>query len=138
MSQLSELIAEGDFFALGQPIGIKANGPDKILDDLLNYLVTNTYSKLPYLKVRQPDPISEIKAVLSADHLSRPDLNLGGEEGNALAIKEVRDYLHLAASSSRVLLSDVVDRFTGVPWGWRPEWETVLLIARLFMAGESS
>ncbi len=136
VSQLSALIVEGEFFALGQPIGIKANGPDKILDDLLNYLVTNTYSKLPYLKVRQPDPISEIKAVLSADNLSRPDLNLGGEEGNSLAIKEVRDYLHLAASGSRVLLSDVVDRFTGVPWGWRPEWETVLLIARLFMAGE--
>jgi hypothetical protein len=35
-----------------------------------------------------------------------------------------------------VLLSDVVDRFAGAPWGWRPELETVLLIARLFMAGE--
>jgi len=30
----------------------------------------------------------------------------------------------------------VVDRFAGIPWGWKPEWETVLLIARLFMAGE--
>jgi hypothetical protein len=45
-------------------------------------------------------------------------------------------YLHLAASQSRVLLSDIVDRFSGIPWGWKPEWETVLLIARLFMAGE--
>jgi hypothetical protein len=35
-----------------------------------------------------------------------------------------------------VLLSDVVDRFAGIPWGWKPEWETVLLVARLFMAGE--
>jgi hypothetical protein len=35
-----------------------------------------------------------------------------------------------------VLLSDVVDRFTGIPWGWKPEWEVVLLVARLFMAGE--
>jgi hypothetical protein len=48
----------------------------------------------------------------------------------------MRDYLHLAASQTRVLLSDVVDRFAGIPWGWKPEWETVLLIARLFMAGE--
>ena len=107
-----------------------------MLDELLNYLITNTYSKLPYLKVRQPDPQAEIKAVLSADDLSKPGLGLEGEEGNAQAIKEMRDYLHLAASQNRVLLSDVVDRFAGIPWGWKPEWETVLLIARLFMAGE--
>jgi hypothetical protein len=134
--QLSTLIAEGDFFALGQSVQIKASGPDKVLDDLLNYLITNTYSKLPYLKVRQADPQAEIKAVLTADSVGSHSLELGGEEGNALAIKELRDYLHLAASQTRVLLSDVVDRFAGIPWGWKPEWETVLLVARLFMAGE--
>ena len=134
--QLSTLIAEGEFFALGQSVTIKATSPDKVLDELLNYLITNTYSKLPYLKVRQADPQAEIKAVLMADNLSRPELLLDGEEGNALAVKEMRDYLHLAASQTRVLLSDVVDRFAGIPWGWKPEWETVLLIARLFMAGE--
>jgi hypothetical protein len=109
---------------------------DKVLDDLLNYLVTNTYSKLPYIKVRQADPIAEIKAVLTADTVSAAGLGLNGEEGNALAIKEMRDYLHLAASQTRVLLSDVVDKFSGIPWGWKPEYETVLLVARLFMAGE--
>ena len=134
--QLSELMTQGDFYALGQLVAIKATSPATVLDELLNYLVTNTYSKLPYLKVRQADPIAEIKAVLSADNLSRPGLGLEGDEGNALAVKEMRDYLHLAASQTRVLLSDVVDRFAGIPWGWKPEWETVLLIARLFMAGE--
>lgn len=134
--QLSELITTGEFFALGQVVPIKAAGPDKVLDDLLNYLITNTYNKLPFLKVRQADPQAEIKAVLSADNLSTPGLGLNGDEGNALAINELRDYLNLAASQTRVLLSDVVDRFAGIPWGWKPEWETVLLIARLFMAGE--
>lgn len=134
--QLSNLIAEGEFFAMGQSVVIKAVSPDKVLDDLLNYLITNTYSKLPYLKIRQDDPQAEIKAALTADSVTAPGLGLGGEEGNALAIKEVRDYLNLAASQNRVLLSDVVDRFAGIPWGWKPEWETVLLIARLFMAGE--
>jgi hypothetical protein len=134
--QLSELIAAGDFYALGQPVQIKTASPDKVLDELLNYLVTNTYSKLPYLKVRQVDPIAEIKAVLNADDLGQHSLGLDGEAGNALAIKEVRDYLQLAASQNRVLLSDLVDRFAGIPWGWKPEWETVLLIARLFMSGE--
>jgi hypothetical protein len=137
--QLSNLIAGGDFYALGQVVQIKASGHDKVLDDLLNYLITNTYSKLPYLKVRQPDPIAEIKAVLTAGHVgqnSQSALALNGEAGNALAVAEVRDYLQLAASQTRVLLSEVVDRFAGIPWGWKPEWETVLLIARLFMAGE--
>ena len=136
LHQLSKLIAEGDFFALGQSVPIKASGPDKVLDELLNYLITNTYSKLPYLKVRQADPQAEIKAVLMADNLGSPGLELGGEEGNALAVKELRDYLQLAASQTRVLLSDVVERFAGIPWGWKPEWETVLLVARLFKAGE--
>ncbi|MBZ2206501.1 BREX system P-loop protein BrxC [Massilia soli] len=134
--QLSELIASGDFYALGQPVQIKTASPDKVLDELLNYLITNTYSKLPYLKVRQVDPIAEIKAVLNADDLGQHSLGLDGDAGNALAIKEMRDYLQLAASQNRVLLSDVVDRFAGIPWGWKPEWETVLLIARLFMSGE--
>lgn len=134
--QLTTLMTQGDFFALGQSVQIKASGADKVLDDLLNYLITNTYSKLPYIKVRQADPIAEIKAVLTADTITAAGLGLDGEEGNALAIKEMRDYLHLAASQTRVLLSDVVDRFSGIPWGWKPEWETVLLVARLFMAGE--
>ena len=49
--------------ALGQPVQIKASSPSSVLDELLNYLITNTYSKLPYLKVRQADPLAEIRAV---------------------------------------------------------------------------
>jgi hypothetical protein len=74
--------------------------------------------------------------VLAVDTIGQQGLSLNGEQGNPLAIKELRDYLQLKASSERVLLSDVVDRFTGIPWGWKPEWEVVLLVARLFMAGE--
>jgi hypothetical protein len=134
--QLSDMTTRGEFFALGQSVQLKASGASTVLDELLNYLITNTYTKLPYLKVRQADPIAEIRAVLSADDVAKPDLGLDGEAGNQLAITEMRDYLNLAASQTRVLLSDVVDRFAGAPWGWKPEWETVLLIARLFKAGE--
>lgn len=126
----------GDCYALGQKPQIKAASPGTLLDELVNYLISNTYTKLPYLKARQNDPIAEIKAVLAADDIGQQGLNLNGEEGNPLAIKELREYLHLKASVERVLLSDVVDRFTGIPWGWKPEWEVVLLVARLFMAGE--
>lgn len=136
LAQLSDLISRGDFYALGQKLTLKPVGPSLILDEALNYLVSNTYSKLGYIKVRQPDPAAEIREVLSADTNSQQKMALDGEDGNALAITEMRQYLSVAASSSRVLLSDVVDRFAGAPWGWRPDLETVLLIARLFMAGE--
>lgn len=136
LAQLSELIVTGDFYALGQKPQIKAATPTTLLDELVSYLISNTYTKLPYLKIRQADPIAEIKAVLATDDIGQQGLQLNGEEGNPLALKEVREYLQLKASAERVLLSDVVDRFTGIPWGWKPEWEVVLLVARLFMAGE--
>lgn len=136
LAQLSNLMVTGDCYALGQKPQIKAASPGTLLDELVNYLISNTYTKLPYLKIRQADPIAEIKAVLASDDIGQHGLGLNGEEGNHIAIKEMREYLHLKASAERVLLSDVVDRFTGIPWGWKPEWEIVLLVARLYMAGE--
>lgn len=136
VAQLGDLMLAGDCYALGQKPQIKASNPGTLLEELVNYLISNTYTKLPYLKVRQNDPIAEIKAVLAADDIGQQGLKLNGEEGNPLAIKELREYLHLKASVERVLLSDVVDRFTGIPWGWKPEWEVVLLVTRLYMAGE--
>lgn len=136
VEQLSNAIVTGNCYALGQKLPSKAGIPSTQVDELVNYLISNTYTKLIYLKVRQPDPIAEIKAILMKDSIGQHSLVLGGEEGNPLALNEMREYLQLKASQSRVLLSDVVDRFNGVPWGWKPEWEIVLLIARMFMAGE--
>jgi len=136
IEQLSTALVNGDCYALGQKLPSKAAAPSTQVDELVNYLISNTYTKLKYLKIRQLDPIAEIKAVLMADSIGQHALSLGGEEGNPLALNEMREYLQLKASQSRVMLSDVVDRFTGAPWGWKPEWEIVLLIARLFMAGE--
>ncbi|MDD2720907.1 MAG: BREX system P-loop protein BrxC [Gallionella sp.] len=136
VTQLGNAIVTGDSYALGQKMPAKAGATSSQVDDLVNYLISNTYNKLTYLKVRQPDPIAEIKAVLMADSIGQHSIALGGEEGNPLALNEMREYLRFKASQSRVLLSDVVDRFSGVPWGWKPEWEIVLLIARMYMAGE--
>ncbi|OIO82413.1 MAG: ATPase [Gallionellaceae bacterium CG1_02_56_997] len=136
VEQLSNAMVNGDCYALGQKLPSKAAAPSTQVDELVNYLISNTYTKLTYLKVRQPDPVAEIKAILMTDSIGQHSLALGGEEGNPLALNEMREYLQLKASQSRVLLSDVVDRFSGAPWGWKPDFEIVLLIARLFMAGE--
>lgn len=136
LTQLSDLMTHGDFYALGQKLALKSAGPTMLLDELLSYLIANTYTKLGYIKVRQADPAAEIRAVLAADTNAQQKMALDGQAGNALAMDEMRQYLTVAASSNRVLLSDVVDRFAGAPWGWRPDLEVVLLIAYLFMAGE--
>ncbi len=134
VEQLSQALITGDCFALGQKLPSKATTASMEVDQLVNYLISNTYFKLSYIKVRQLDPISEIKSILTMN--GQGTLVLAGEEGNPLALNEMREYLKLKACQSRVLLSDVVERFSGAPWGWKPEWEVVLLIARLFMAGE--
>ncbi|MCA8001353.1 BREX system P-loop protein BrxC [Burkholderia metallica] len=133
---LTEMVGRGDFYALGQKLALKPESPPAIVDEAMNYLVSNTYSKLNYIKVRQADPVGEIRAVLLADTIGQQNIALDGVEGNALALNEMRQFLAGAASASRVLLSDVVERFSGGSWGWRPEWEIVLLVARLFSAGE--
>ena len=136
VAQIADLMVRGDFYAKGQKVQSKAASPSTLLDELINYLITNTYNKLPYLKVRQNDPLAEIRALLAIDDIGQRQLALGGEEGNPQALDEVRQYLQLTASQNRVLLSDVIDRFTGIPFGWKPDWEVVLLVTRMFMAGE--
>lgn len=70
VEQLSNLMTLGDFYVLGQKPDIKAGlHPTSLLDEVVNYLIANTYGKLPYLKYRTPDPIAEIKAVLSGDDI---------------------------------------------------------------------
>lgn len=132
---LTRLLVEGDAYVLGQKPVFKAGAPILLLDEALAYLIANTYTKLGYLKVLQDDPYREIKAVLSANDIGQQGLALDGEEGNPQALREVREYLKLAASETRVLLSDVVARYRAKPYGW-PEMETVLLVARLWMGGE--
>jgi hypothetical protein len=83
----------------------------------------------------QSDVLAEIRATFSMTDVGQSSLNLNGEEGNAQAVKDVREYLSLAASQSRVLLSDLTERYRKRLYGW-PEMETALIIARLFMAGE--
>ncbi len=136
LHQLSDLITVGDFYVLGQKLQVKPMAPSGLLDEVVNYLISNTYNKLNYIKVRQADTAAEIRAVLSVDSIGQQSIALGGEEGNPQAMAEMRHHLNIAASQSRVLLSDIVEKFSGSPWGWKPEGEIVLLIARLFIAGE--
>jgi len=63
-------------------------------------------------------------------------LELEGTEGNAQALKEMKQFIDLSmVKNQSILLNELVDRFSGRPYGW-PELEVILLTARLFVAGE--
>lgn len=132
---VTRLLVEADYYAIGQSLDIKAAAPSTALDSALAYLIENIYPKLGYIKVVKDEPLKEIRAVLAANDIGQDALKLDGEEGNPQAVKELRDYLALVSSKGKILLSDLVERFEGRPYGW-PEWEIILLIARLVMAGE--
>ncbi|MBK7728002.1 MAG: BREX system P-loop protein BrxC [Gammaproteobacteria bacterium] len=131
----SKLLVEADYFALGQSLDPKAAAPSTAIDGAIAYLVENIYPKLGFIKVVQDEPLKEIKAVLWANDIGQQSIKLDGEEGNPQAVKELRDYLDLMASKGKLILAELVDRFTSRPYGW-PEWEIVLLVSRLMMAGE--
>ena len=108
-------------------------------DEALDYLVRNTFTKLSYLKKISSDPQAEIRAILTAPDTADQRLNLSGNDGNGQALKEVLDYVRLMESrDQRVVLNDLVEsKFGKRPYGW-PEWDIVLLVLRLLMAGEVS
>lgn len=133
--QIDELLCSATCYAQGETINIKASSAGTVLDEVVNYLVTNTYSKLNYLHPCA-NAYDEIRATLLADSIGQQSLLTDDNQPSQLALKELRDYLKIKASESQVVLDDVVRHFSSIPYGWKPEWEIILLIARLFMAGE--
>lgn len=133
---LHELTVESDGYALGQTLELKAASAPVIVAEALNYLIQNLYTKLGYITGLHEDPVREIRATLLSDDIGQGSFALEGTESNAEAYKEVRQYIDLSfAKSHKVQLDELVEKFTRKPYGW-PDWEVVLLIARLVMAGE--
>ncbi|RLB66341.1 MAG: BREX system P-loop protein BrxC, partial [Deltaproteobacteria bacterium] len=135
-SLLHELIVEADGYALGQALILKASSAANIVAEALNYLIENLYTKLSYLQGLTDDPLREIRSTLVTDDVGQGQFSMDGTESNPEAYKEVRQYIDLStAKNHRVMLNELVEKFTRKPYGW-PGWEVVLLIARLVMAGE--
>lgn len=133
---LDRLLQSGRVYAAGQRLESRSASPQALVDEALEYLVDNTFSKLELLTTRHDDARKEIPAVLREDLDQGFDLQ--GGETNIGALKEVRDYVALMdAASKQVVLFELAAKFARRPYGWN-EWETVLLIARLVAKGEVS
>lgn len=136
---LGTMLGEADYFAAGEPLKTKATSPLALLDEALEYLVRNTFTRMGYLKQLNPDPAKEIQAILRANDICQQTLALDVEEGNKQAIDDVRNYVGLMASSNKqIVLHDMIEkRYSIRPYGW-PDDEVLLLAARLLVLGEIS
>lgn len=133
---LEKLVMDADFYAMGQTLDIKSSSPRVAIEDSLDYIVQNLYNKFGYLKKLHDDPVKEIRAVLLSNDVSQVELEKGLTEVNTDAVREVREYIDLqVARNHPVLLNELVEHFGRKPYGW-PDYEIVLLVARLLMAGE--
>lgn len=130
---LEELLNEAEIYTAGQ----KLSDEKKIsVTDAQNYLVKNLFTKLGYLNATADDAVSEVRSVLLADDIGQQNLGLDAGEPNANALEEIRKYVNLRTNNNLSLtLEEVSQYFERQPFGWR-DWDTVLLTAKLFSAGE--
>ena len=132
--KIESLMLNAQVYCLGQRLTDKANSVAIRFDDSCLYLLENTFNKLAYLRVFQSEPLRELSAVLTIDDIGQMGLALDGEQGNPKAVTEVQQYISLKTSNNdRVLVGDIVERFSKRPYGW-PDSEILLLIGRLAAA----
>ncbi len=134
-SLLDDLVQKADYYALGKALDIKAAKSTAAVDEGLNYLVQNVFRKFSYLQLLHDEPLKELKAILLVDELGRRQLELGFAQGETTDIREIRTYVELKiAKNQPVLLNELISHFSRRPYGW-PEWEIVLLVAKIFTGG---
>jgi hypothetical protein len=93
------------------------SSPKERIKEGLDLLIQNVYNKAGYV-TKDYESDSEVLRVLRSDDLER--FGVEGSDINRLALKEMLDYIQLKSGrSGRVLLSDLKERFTKKPYGWK-------------------
>lgn len=134
---LSGMLAAADYFVAGQSLQIKATTSWAALDEAMEYLIQNTFSKMSYLKRLATEPLKEVKAVLHSNDIAKEQLLFQTGENNPEALEDLRSYLQLCALKGQsVVLHDLLEkRYSLRPYGW-PDDEVLLLVARLLVLSE--
>ena len=136
-SLLGEMLAAASYFVAGQRLEVAGSVPQAALSEAMEYLIQNTFTKMSYLKTLRDDPLKEIQAVLRSNAIGQHNLGMDMPQGNPQATEDLRGYIELCTKTSRqvVLFDMLTARYANRPYGW-PEFEVILLLARLYMAGE--
>jgi len=139
---LNTMLVEADYYVAGQSFSVKSTAPMAVLDEAMDYLITNTFTKMGLIKKLLPDDatrLKEVQSTLRINDVGKLQMEFQTGDVNAAARQEIRNYTELCSKSSRqVILFDMVqNRFAKRPYGW-PENETCLLLAELLVMGEIS
>ncbi len=133
------LLSTADFFAAGNSLKPKSTNVAAQFAEGFDYLVRNTFNKMVLLSHPSKDASAaqaETAAVLAASDTHQQALGLGLEAPNGKALQDLLQYVKLSSSNNhKVILEDLVSRYERRPYGW-PTYDVVLLLARLFVAGE--
>ena len=133
---LGEMLADASYFVAGQRLEVSASAPQIALSKAMEYLIQNTFNKMSYLKTLCDDPLREIQAVLRSNDIGQYNLGVDMPESNPQAIEELRAHIELCKKTNRqIVLGTITERYAKRPYGW-PEFEVILLLARLIMAGD--
>ncbi len=140
-AKLEELFAASDVYVLGKSLPVDSDVADSVQREVLEYLITNTYRKLPFLVHTCDTPgdaEKEIKAIMSNTGSGQLILDLDDEQRhpNYQAFNEITEYLNVRFMTyDKVTVKDLTDRYVRKPWGW-PNWDTVIMVAQLFRGSE--
>ena len=137
--RVGELLSEAEYYAAGQSFTPKSGSATQAMGQAVEYLISNSFSKLSLIEHLSSNPQAEINAVLAATDIDDLGFDLEAGQGNQKAVTDVLGYIQLMQSKSQqVVLHNMVDeRYARRPFGW-PDWETVLLVARLLKRGDLS
>ena len=132
--RIKEMLLNAQYYACGRLIPLAGTQPLEFLNKGLDYLIGNVYTKLGHIQNLSSDPVKDIKLLLKSDDTT--GLGLALCEDNRQAMDEVRRYISLNTSRSiQLVLKDVIDHFAASPYGW-PDYETVLILTRMYMMKE--
>ena len=134
---IAAMLTEADYFVAGNRISPTATMAQSILDEALDYLVRNTFTKMAYLTHLNDNPLTEIQAILRSNDIGQQTLEIQLPESNPNAINDLRQYIDLCTRTSRqIVMHDMITgRYGQRPYGW-PDMEVALLLSRLLILGE--
>ena len=132
---LQEAFLASKFFISGNQIQPQSSDPSNAFKELLDKLIDTTFSSLGLIKALANNPQADISVSLKANDVQKQLMEIERSD-NREAIAAVKQRVTVLASQSKQInLGDLITDFGRKPYGW-PDFETALILARLYIAGE--
>lgn len=132
-SYLEDSLRNASIFVDGQELQVKGKDISSIFNEAFNRLVTNMYSKLPYMNVPKTE-----HDIMSTLNIKDKQAIIFGEERphNYLALNDVLEYIRVKLSQhTKTSYKSLIDRFRKPPYGFAED-DIAWLVAYLFRSGD--